>query len=315
MFEEPFDCYVYPEVIENPTSIEVRGPGTNVPKTFRVTREEMGTAVDKTGKNIAKKICSKIELAMNTTQYEEFAQYRADGHQVEHAHDDMHNLLGTNAYNPHTKQNGTGDMYYPEYTAFDPIFWFMHCDYDRLLFEWQRINNALTVDGLRKTFREKDKELLYLESPMHPWNKVIFKDLVSGGGVSYDKGSYSDRSVIKPQPRHFLGLTNSVVTVKPGAEIVIRNFDRTKINGSFTIYVFKESNGEKKIVGEKFFFQRMDSKLCPSCNENALMNFGFLLKESPKPGDKFSFKVEASNENIPLRQLGNLVLSVHQIIQ
>jgi len=323
LYEPPFDKYDYPIVIEFDDGD--RGPGTQHPSTFRASLQQMTDDLA----DYRKQIVAQIKIAMATNFYEDFARYRADGPQVERGHDIMHNTLSgskgdkTIAINPATGETDTGTMAYVEFTAYDPIFWFMHCDYDRLLFEWQRSRNALSVDALIKTFNEKDLVKHYLDVPMDPWTiasnydrDVTFRDLVGGAGVTYAGGSFTGE-LLAPAPRHFKGINSRFgkVTVRRGHEVVLRNFDRTQIKGSFKVLLFKE-NGEAAVpVGEFSFFQRIDSNLCPRCKENALINVGFRIGEI-EPDCSLSFKVfDFKNHQVPLRKLGNVVITIHNIIE
>lgn len=83
--------------------------------------------------------------------YRNFAQFSNEAWMVnnvgnadslESVHDDIHDAIGGDG----------GHMTYPDYSAFDPVFWLHHTMMDRCLSLWQAVNNYTgQVDPARAT--------------------------------------------------------------------------------------------------------------------------------------------------------------------
>lgn len=165
LWEPPFDKYTYPTNFQvrigtdnnNQPIYLLRGPqyentpdGLSSKTTVRVSRETMmeGTPFGSTKVTLAYIHDLTANAMKNGKTFEDFAQW-ADGvgNAVEKAHDSSHLICGSN----------NGDMTYPDITAFDPIFWFTHAEYDRLFWIWQKVHGATTVEGIRQLMTGSDK--------------------------------------------------------------------------------------------------------------------------------------------------------------
>jgi len=325
LWEPPFDSYTFQ--VNVPKEDPERGPDTDRQKTTRATYEYV------TNPAMLKQLHDLIENAMKTTNWEDFADYQQGVDTVaavEISHDQMHGLtgggLGPSHPKPETAGVTDGDMLTVEYTAFDPIFWFSHCDYDRLLWEWQRRRNATDVIGLTNTFKRNDLIEGYLREPMIPWEDKKFEQMVNirslkinetETGIGYGLGSFhaddSRLHIIKPIPLTSISpIAFSLKAVSAEYVVWIKKIDRRFIVGSFNVILYsqKSESAPKEKVGSKFFFQLEDTMKCTRCQEKALVDFGFTVSEIH--GHIFSIEIYTAkdNEKVLLDRIGNPVLEI-----
>ncbi|KAF3025861.1 hypothetical protein E8E14_014793 [Neopestalotiopsis sp. 37M] len=96
--------------------------------------------------------------------WSEFATVKKDKDKVvkflslEYIHNNLHNDSG--GFNAET---GAGHMSDVPVAAFDPLFWMHHCNIDRLLAIWQKLNPTLWFDRLEQNDKTADSPL----SPFH----------------------------------------------------------------------------------------------------------------------------------------------------
>ena len=87
----------------------------------------------------------KFVSCLATKSYNVFSNktsaFEKVGHSLETPHDDMHLSIG-GGFHDITIQGASGDMAFVENAAFDPIFFFHHCNIDRVFWMWQLKNNC-----------------------------------------------------------------------------------------------------------------------------------------------------------------------------
>jgi tyrosinase len=81
-------------------------------------------------------------LFAKSQSYNHFSNHGSgsDGDTLESVHDNIHSSFGPNAH-----------MIYLTYSSFDPIFYFHHCNVDRLLAMWQRLYPNTYVEPFRQS--------------------------------------------------------------------------------------------------------------------------------------------------------------------
>ena len=125
----PFDSYTLPQDV---------GDGYN--QGYQTER----LPYDEIQQNLTKyDVTADVNRALTKTDWEDFHGFwsGATYNTIIAAHDAGHDSIGT------TMQN-------PEVAAFDPIFWFFHCNWDRLYWEWQTKMQATTLNGLLTTINK-----------------------------------------------------------------------------------------------------------------------------------------------------------------
>lgn len=172
-----------------------------------------------------------------------------------------------------------GDMGENNTAGLDPIFYFHHCNVDRVFWLWQKkwnATNALeTIDFYPGTNSSDAQgpvpgvpanELLDLNTPLYPFKKENGAYYVSNEcinietqmGFTYSQGSLEEYQTASPKM-----LATSEET--PIRTIKVFGINRAPIRGSFTISAFATIDGKKQLIGTEAILSRWDVQFCANC--------------------------------------------------
>jgi len=255
-----------------------------------------------------------VQTAMSTSSWEDFADWQyydaSERVALEKSHDRMHVLTGGAIFSHDQPLNG--DMLEQEYTSYDPIFWFSHCDFDRLCWEWQKLRNATTEIGFLNTCKRNDLSDMYLKSPLLPWKDETFIKYLDIDnfkfpdgkiGIGYSAGTFSDGKNLKLQvPLNLASISPIPFALKaqPKNKVIwLKKLDRTKISGSFKVQLFAEVSGqkEKELIDTEYVFQAQNPSLCEKCSEKPIAKFAFVVKQQFPEDTVYSFEIRRSADN------------------
>lgn len=228
-----------------------------------------------------------------------------------------------------TGHDSTGDtMSKQNVSAYDPIFWFYHCNLDRMWWIWQANNNAQSVDGFMKTIKNKESaSYLVFTNPavgkINPWAQTLKRDdltaeftidLAKNFDVSYESMTLS---LPKAQAnKHLtLGMARTFATDNTEVDVRVSDLNRTKIPGTFKVHLLR--NGE--VLDSAVFFQPDEVDKCSNCMKIPTVHFDFRLPLSAVKGSELSIRVEPNNKEmygpvVPLRVLGSPTISVSMLM-
>lgn len=173
-----------------------------------------------------------------------------------------------------------GDMGENETAAFDPIFFFHHCNIDRMFWVWQKqqgfTENFTIIPNSKGTTGKEgqggtpgipDTEELTMATPLYPF--------------TYQGGDAKSKHCINIEKQ--LGYTYSIGSLDDGganlteamessaADITIKDFPR--INSSFVVYAIEvKADGSKQTVGKYGVFGRRNNKVCKNCQNHPVMD-------------------------------------------
>jgi tyrosinase len=174
----------------------------------------------------------------------------------------------------------------------DPIFYFHHCNVDRMFWVWQKKHGYTdqldiipeypgtnTVDSQGPTPGMAPNSWLTLESPLNPFKKEDGESFSSLDciniekqlGFTYSIGSLDSVEVEKL--RTLKAVDNSKL-------IKVSNINRAPIRGSFLISAFAVVDGEKKHIGTEAVLNRWDTKYCANCQTHLEVKAFFKLPVS-----------------------------------
>ncbi|MCI4669182.1 MAG: tyrosinase family protein [Bacteroidia bacterium] len=233
-------------------------------------------------------------------------------------HDNAHLLMGN------TIEDST-------VAAFDPMFWFFHCNWDRLWWEWQVETSATSRNGLLSTitkYKSNNPNRLtrsyqaFIDSsePQHksldPFKRTTVEtvDLRKTYDTAYEliePDEFFDEDIFTVA----MSASEKVRVESAKAVVRVDGIDRTKIPGSFKIYLLRND----QVIDQRGFFQKNQPVKCHNCVENPLVYFDFELPLELISGATFSFEVEPSNKSfigsrVPLEMLGEPVMNVNLLI-
>ena len=175
-----------------------------------------------------------------------------------------------------------GDMGENNTAAFDPIFFFHHCNVDRMFWLWQKQNhhtdnleilgndypgtNSSNSTAQGPTAGQSTNENLTLDTPLEPFLKnendkqsfYTSKDCINIEtqlGFTYSDGSLQASPLVVPR-----GLSTK--------KLSITGIDRSLFNGSFIIHayaVIQDKEHTKYYLGRHSVLSRWDVNSCANC--------------------------------------------------
>lgn len=174
-----------------------------------------------------------------------------------------------------------GDMGENNTASFDPIFYFHHCNIDRVFWLWQKKHGATdklelidfypgtnSSDNQGSTPGIAPNTWLTLESPLNPFKKNVEGkerlytsldciNIETQLGYTYSKGSLEELVEAEGfKDSHDMG---SLRTIR------VSGVNRASIKGSFVISAFANINGERHFVGAEAVLSRWNVNQCANC--------------------------------------------------
>jgi tyrosinase len=250
--------------------------------------------------------------------------------------EDFHGLFGGSSNNTIIMAHDSGHvsigptMSKQDVAAYDPVFWFFHCNWDRLFWKWQQENNATTLQGLlttigapdsqsRKIFTDLTQESLFMiPFSNQPLNlKVV--DVVDSAGsldVDYRHPQMAVASIKLPRTQ-LTSLASKKFYVNTNiANVRIDGLNRLKIPGSFKVHLLKDG----KIIASRGFFQPVEVEKCENCVKNAIVHFDFELPLATVAGGQLSVRVEPMDksfvgDSFPPKLMGNPTVDVNLLLR
>ncbi|MGE7957509.1 tyrosinase family protein [Pseudomonas sp. NPDC089530] len=300
----PFDQYVLPQAI---------GPG--YPEghvTSRFPYEEIAQRLLTNG------VTDDVYRAMSKTDWEDFHGFWSDAayNTIIAAHDSGHNSIGP------TMQN-------QEVAAFDPVFWFFHCNWDRLFWEWQKKMVATDLHGLLTTINETNDPISYqifTDTALQALNPFTSNppelstlttiDSLNQLGIDYQSPVSVSTPGFLPRTRRLVAANQSFKVEGDRINVRVNGINRLKIPGSFTVHLQKDG----KTIASRGLFQPVAVQTCANCVANAIAHFDFELPLSVIQGGTLSVWVEPVNkhfvgERFPQKLMGNPTIEVHLLLQ
>jgi hypothetical protein len=199
--------------------------------------------------------------------------------------------------------------------SYDPVFWFFHCNLDRLWLSWQVGVGAATLTGFRSTVTG---DATWLSPPLNalpPWDTT--SDQTIEFGISYDK--------LEPVGGKEVRLENATgsleaarsFSIKRSAPVSVRvkGIDRLAIPGSFEVNLL--ADGEP--VAKRFFFQPTQPQNCENCKTLALANIDFRIDQEKILDRKLSVEIHVPSQKeigtqFPLSQAGNPTINARLLL-
>ncbi|MBV7530784.1 tyrosinase family protein [Chitinophaga sp. sic0106] len=240
---------------------------------------------------------------------------------LETPHNDIHLAVG--GFNIPGKDNpdfspipgANGDMGENDTAGFDPIFYFHHCNVDRMFWVWQKKHDHRTslsiINGYPGTSSSDGgpsagygpNEPLTLDSPLKPFkhnnsdnyytsNQVV--DIENQCGYTYSVGSLDLITWMH-------GVT--LAAEPPTNKLRVSNINRGNIYGSFVITAYANVDGQDHYIGHQSILSRWNVLGCENCRAHlqaeAFFNVDNLAQKS-KDVANFRIEVTGREEAQPL---------------
>jgi tyrosinase len=219
------------------------------------------------------------------------------------AHDGGHNSIGPSMRNQNV-------------AAYDPVFWFFHCNLDRLWLSWQTRVGATTLNGFKSTLGG-DAEWLTdpILSALPPWETTA--DQTIEFGISYDE--------LELEAEEGVALENKVGSVEAArsfsikrsspVSVRVKDINRLNIPGTFEVHLL--ADGEP--LAKRAFFQPENPRTCDNCTKHALVNIDFRLDQEQLLDRRLSVEIHVpghtdAGTQFPLSQAGNPTINVRLLL-
>lgn len=221
-----------------------------------------------------------------------------------HAHDNGHVSCGTTMENQ-------------DISAFDPVFWFFHCNLDRIWLEWQRGVGATTLAGFKSTCQEPTK---WLDVPalavLPPF------DDNAAYAIAFSEVDYAPPPNGVPLMK-FENKTGNIAASKrfriesaAPLSVRVKDIDRTGIPGTFVVHLL--ADGQE--VARQAFFQPTDPGICPSCSKEAKVSVDFRVDPAKILDKDLSVEIHVPGQRavgtrFPLSKAGEPTINVRHLVE
>jgi tyrosinase len=223
----------------------------------------------------------------NTTSAQEWNANLRPGEKpvvpLESPHNNIHLAVGgydvpsgPNAGDFSPIDGANADMGENDTAALDPIFYFHHCNVDRVFWLWQKKNGSTdkleiipefpgtnTVDSQGPTAGFVPNTWLTLDSPLTPFHKTgSDRYFTSKDCINIEKQlglTYSSGSLEEPKQSHLLAEENSTQIMR------VSGINRAPVRGSFLINAYARIGNERYLIGTEAVLSRWSVKYCANC--------------------------------------------------
>ncbi len=270
-------------------------------------------------------------LFSNTTSAQQWNSIRKEGEPVvvplEEPHNHIHLALGgfdlplvykQSDFSP--VEGANGDMGENDTAAMDPIFYFHHCNIDRVFWLWQkkhakkgytdRLDLIAEYPGTNSTDNQgptpgvPSNQWLTLETPLTPFKKregnserpytsLDCVNIEKQLGYTYSPGSLEHDD-------HLLAAVAATPTSTKA--LSVSRINKAPIKGSFLVAAYRLGEGGKKqLIGLKAVLNRWDSGFCANCQTHLEIKAAFPIPEVlASPAEASDSKSEIDNFTVEI---------------
>ena len=207
--------------------------------------------------------------------------------------------------------------------SFDPIFWFYHCNLDRLWWKWQTLVGATTLAGFKSTMSSADQYWLsppFSTLPATPAWSVTADQTIEQTDISYDSLDTGAVAAGAPQFENRVGSIDAErsFTIRSAAPVSVRvkDIDRLNIPGSFQVHLLADGQP----IATRAFFQPATPRNCSNCRDHGLINVNFRVDQAEILDRKLTVEIhvpsqEEAGTEFPLSQAGNPTINARLLLQ
>jgi hypothetical protein len=198
--------------------------------------------------------------------------------------------------------------------SFDPIFWFFHCNLDRLWLRWQVNDSATTLTGFTSTLEGNTGWLSAPFNALPPFDTTA--DQTIAFGIGYEEPAMAAEATLVNKLGSIAAARAFVIPPAAKVSVMVKNIDRLNIPGSFEVNLL--ADGE--VVATRAFFQPNAPRDCENCRKLALVNVNFQLDADRITGRKLTVEVavpghEEIGARFPLSALGNPTINARLLLE
>ncbi|MEM7086030.1 MAG: tyrosinase family protein [Bacteroidota bacterium] len=241
-----------------------------------------------------------------------------------HAHDMIHNSNGPTTANQ-------------DVTGFEPVFWLFHANWDRLMWQWQKLHNTTDVEGFKANVKACGDSTDWIDgvglNMLDPFTETLGLTVdqtidLNALGVHYvepplplttaENFSADEMSLHRSANKGQSRKNEFTVSNMSYVSLRVKDVDRLKIPGSFTVSLYL--GGE--LLQTRFFFQATKPGNCANCVKQPLVSFDFEFENEKLQKADGKVKVEIqlahNDENgkrpiFPFRKVGNPTINIRLV--
>ena len=294
--QPPFDSYTIPRKLVSLDGEWVYGAGTVT------SRYPNASILDNLV--VQYDVPGLIQSAISASRWEDFNGWHADdpwtGGQPRHsgiilAHDAGHASCGTTMENQ-------------DITAFDPIFWFFHCNWDRLWWRWQQLYSATTLEDFKTTLIGDG---FWLTDPvvnqLEPFG-IGANEMIDLRAMDVDYAHPQDETIPEPAPPLVASAVAAGGLSMPDPDrliVKVRGIDRLQIPGSFDLILTADGEPIRRLP----LFQSTSPKQCATCRKAAVFSTVFEVGREEVADRRLAARIEmigraGRRSTFPLSQAG-----------
>lgn len=215
------------------------------------------------------------------------------------AHDSGHMATGLTM----SKQN---------YSSFDPIFWFYHCNLDRHWLSWQTQLHALDWTS----FQSLLDSTVFWKAPLNSIDPfAITTEQTIAFGIGYDQLLVPSQPLKETMNKT---LAESTFSIADDAmiNVAVEGIERLRIPGSFVVNLL--ADGER--VASRAFFQPDSPPTCKTCVTIPTVGLQLRVEQSEIVGKRLTIELEVPDQadigaTFPLSQAGELTVRANLPIE
>jgi tyrosinase len=197
--------------------------------------------------------------------------------------------------------------------SYDPVFWFYHCNIDRLWLKWQTKVSATTLHGFESTLAGDTSWLTTPFNALPPFTATA--DETIAFGISYDEPVPSDEEATLENKTGSIQAAQSFsIGSSSPVSVRVKDIDRLNIPGSFTVNLLADGQP----VASRAFFQPNTPQDCENCRKHALVNIDFRVDQQKILDRKLSIEIELPGhpeiDHFPLAQAGNPTVNARLLL-
>jgi len=198
--------------------------------------------------------------------------------------------------------------------SYDPIFWFYHCNLDRLWLRWQINDNATTLAGFTTTL---DGNTGWLSAPFNalpPFPTTA--DQTIAYDISYDEAAAPAAFTLMNRVGSLDAARRFAIPEANKVSVMVKNINRLNIPGSFAVNLLADG----QLVESRAFFQPKKPQDCATCRKLGLISVNFQVEANKVVGHKLSIEIEVPShekigKNFPLSGVGNPTINVRFLLE
>ncbi|HTR86966.1 MAG TPA: tyrosinase family protein [Reyranella sp.] len=202
-------------------------------------------------------------------------------------------------------------------SAFDPVFWFFHCNLDRIWLQWQKSVGATTVAKFKSVCQTSTAWLDVPALGAIPPFTGTAADTITYSEVDYAPPPGAPMALIFENKSGNVAAAKSFrIDSAAPLSVRVKDINRAGIPGTFVVHLLADG----KEVARQAFFQPTDPGICPNCSENSKVSLDFHVEPEKILDKQLSVELHVPSQaemgtRFPLSKAGQPTINVRHLIE